>query len=141
MRRSLALVFIAAIACGSTQLAPAPARPMANTTPVVRDSTKQPIFVEAVLEERPRTITCPPPPYPDAMRAAGMEGQVVLQVVIDTLGRVEPGSVRVVTSPHDSLTSAARRSVLVCQFTPGRWHGHPVRTLVDIPITFSLNHR
>jgi protein TonB len=114
---------------------------MAGTTRVVRDSTKPLVYVEAVLEEQPRTITCPPTPYPDAMRAAGIQGQVVLQVVIDTLGRVEPGGVRVVASPHDSLTSAAMRSLLLCQFRPGRAHGHPVRTLVDIPVTFSLNQR
>src|SRR6059058_4425934 len=39
------------------------------------------------VEEPPVLLAGPPPAYPDLLRAAGIQGRVVLQAVIDTLGR------------------------------------------------------
>ena len=48
----------------------------------------------------------PPPAYPELLRAAGIEGRVVLQVVIDTLGRAEPAA-RVFESSNPGFDGAA----------------------------------
>ena len=40
------------------------------------------------------------PQYPRTLEAAGVTGRVVLEFVIDTSGRVEPASVRIVSSSH-----------------------------------------
>ena len=73
-----------------------------------------------------------------ALLRAGTVGTVVVQVVIDTLGRAEPGSV-VLQSSHAGFEAAARAYVLGAVFRPGRTHGQAVRVLVRIPIGFTLS--
>jgi hypothetical protein len=60
-----------------------------------------------------------------------------VQLVIDTLGRAEPGSL-VLQSSHPGFEGAARAYVLDALFRPGRTHGRAVRVLVRLPISFTL---
>jgi hypothetical protein len=60
----------------------------------------------------------------------------VVELIVDTLGRPEPASVRAIESPHDSLSVAAQESVLGCTFVPGRVQNRPVRVLVHVPVKF-----
>jgi len=94
------------------------------------------VYAQAVLDSPPATLRCPTPSYPDSLRRAGVQGRVMLELVIDTLGRPEPGSMRVRATPHDSLSRAAIQAVLLCEFAPGRLRDHAVRTLVSIPFDF-----
>jgi TonB family protein len=94
------------------------------------------VYGTAMVDEPPTTIRCAPPAYPETVRQAGIGGRVMLRLVIDTLGHPEAGSVRAVASPHDSLSSAAVRAMLRCEFTPARVRGRAVRVLVQIPMDF-----
>jgi TonB family protein len=67
--------------------------------------------------------------YPPALAQAGVAGHVELEFVVDTLGRVEPPSVRTLASTHPEFEAAARRAVLVSRFRPARWHGQVVRQM------------
>lgn len=67
--------------------------------------------------------------YPPALAQAGVAGRVELEFVVDTLGRVEPPSVRTLASTHPEFETAARRAVLVSRFRPARWHGQVVRQM------------
>ena len=96
------------------------------------------VFAEAVVDEPPERISSPPLEYPRMMRQAGIEGNVVLQAVVDTTGRVEAGSVRVMSSTHKSFESSARTLLAKSLFRPGRVRGTPVRVLIQIPVTFNL---
>jgi TonB family protein len=73
------------------------------------------------------------------VRQARIQGQVVVQLIVDTLGHPEPASVRAVESPHDSLSVAARAAVLGCEFVPGRVRQRPVRVLIQLPVKFEPN--
>jgi len=64
---------------------------------------------------------------------------VLLQLIIDTLGRPEPESIRALTSPHDLMSSAAIDALRACQFTPARVRGRAVRALVQIPLDFKTH--
>src|SRR5207253_9564586 len=79
----------------------------------------------------------PPPAYPELLRAAGIEGRVVLQVVIDTLGRAEPAA-RVFASSNPGFDGAALAYVRGARFRPGRAGGRAVRVLTRLPIAFTL---
>jgi len=79
----------------------------------------------------------PPPAYPDLLRAAGIQGRVVLQAVIDTLGRAE-GAAVVVESSNRGFDAAALAYVRRALFRPGRVHGRAVRVLIRLPIDFTL---
>jgi protein TonB len=78
------------------------------------------------------------PRYPTQLRAAGIEGRVVLQFVVDTLGRAEPGDVTVLETSHPQFAEAVREVLPRFRFIPGEASGHKVRTRVQIPFDFKL---
>src|SRR3989449_8539638 len=45
------------------------------------------VYLESVVEQRPELLSGPPP-YPDLLRDAGIQGRVVLLAGVDTSGRV-----------------------------------------------------
>ena len=81
------------------------------------------------------------PAYPDSLRAQGIEGRVIVQVIVDTAGRVEPGSAAVVQSPNAGFDQPAIDFVYAAQFRPAQRDGHAVRAVVDVPIDFKLDRR
>ncbi len=95
-------------------------------------------FVDKVVVALPGTA----PRYPDMLRQAGIEGDVRAQFVVDTLGRVEPGSVRVLEATHDQFAAAVRTALSSrARFTPAEAGGHRVRQLVEQTFTFRLDGR
>lgn len=96
------------------------------------------VFVEAVVDEAPVRVAFPPPTYPRMLLEARIEGTVVLEAIIDTLGRPEPGSIRVVSSTNRAFEAAARESMRRALYQPGRMRGHRVRVLVRQPVRFAL---
>jgi protein TonB len=96
------------------------------------------VYVEAVVEEKPELLAAPELRYPELLRQAGIQGRVVVQAVIDTTGRAEPSSIKIVRSPNPGFDEPARNWVLRAVFRPGRVHGRAVRVLVEIPIVFRL---
>lgn len=91
-----------------------------------------------LVDERPALLAGPEPGYPEALRRAGIEGRVVVEAVLDTLGRPEPRSVAVVASTQREFAAAARAYLLGARFRPARVHGRPVRVLVSVPIDFRI---
>jgi TonB family protein len=89
------------------------------------------------VEEPPALLAGAPPAYPDLLRAAGIQGRVVVQVVIDTVGRAERAAA-VVESSNRGFDAAALAYVRGALFRPGRVRGRAVRVLIRIPIDFTL---
>jgi periplasmic protein TonB len=81
-------------------------------------------------------LTQPPPRYPGALLFAQVAGAVLLEFVVDTAGRVETGSVRVVESSHRGFEDAARVAVLGARFHPATLRGRPVRQLTRQQVRF-----
>ena len=86
--------------------------------------------------ERPVVVSGPRLQYPNLLRQAGIEGRVTVRAIVDTTGRAEPASVRVIESPHPGFDQAARDFVLHARFSHGRLRGRAVRTLIEFPVTF-----
>ncbi|EPX59863.1 hypothetical protein D187_002607 [Cystobacter fuscus DSM 2262] len=86
----------------------------------------------------PRVLQQIKPQYPRSARNDGIEGLVLVRVIIGVDGRIEPGSTRVVRSVA-ALDAAAVSAVSQWRFSPalGR-QGRPVRVIVEIPVQFSL---
>ena len=83
----------------------------------------------------------PAPNYPEALRAAGIEGRVIAQFIVDERGLVESDSVRIVTSDN-ALFEASVRSVLKrMRFAPAEIGGKKVRQLVQMPFVFTIATR
>src|SRR5215213_1297759 len=58
------------------------------------------------------------PQYPAALRSAGLEGQVVVQFIVSTEGRAEPGSIRVVSATNALFSAAVERALPRMRFAP-----------------------
>ena len=81
----------------------------------------------------------PLPRFPQSLRNAGVEGMVRVSFVVDTLGRVELETVRVVESSHPAFALAVQATLPRVRFTPARIGGHAVRQLVEFPVQFRLD--
>ncbi len=85
----------------------------------------------------PVLVTRVVPDYPRRARLAGIEGEVVLEVVVDRHGRVT-GDVRVVRSVPE-LARAAVTAVQRWRFRPARDRtGTAVAVLIEVPVRFVL---
>jgi TonB family protein len=96
------------------------------------------VFMESVVEERPEVLSGPQLQYPDLLRQAAIQGRVLVQAIIDTTGRAEPPSVKVLQSPNPGFDQAAKNYVLRALFRPARVHGRAVRVLINLPIDFKI---
>jgi len=74
--------------------------------------------------------------YPVIAQRAGIEGTVVVNVVIDEEGR--PVGTDVVKSGGEALDKAAVAAVMKQRFKPGRQRNRPVRVVMAIPVHFRL---
>ncbi|HUR00887.1 MAG TPA: energy transducer TonB [Gemmatimonadaceae bacterium] len=79
-----------------------------------------------------------PPRYPEALRASGIEGQVVATFVISAEGRYEDGSVRFVKSDNPLFERAVQAALGRMRFVPAEIGGRKVRQLVQMPFVFTL---
>lgn len=79
----------------------------------------------------------PLPRYPSAARRQGIEGTVILEVLVDAAGL--PGRVAIARSSGSGLLDeAAVEAVERWRFRPARRGGEPVEGHVLVPITFRL---
>lgn len=78
----------------------------------------------------------PGPEYPPLLRAAGIEGKVLIQFVVDADGNVQQPEV--LQSDHEGFNAAAQAAVAKWKFRPGTLDGRPVNTQLSVPIHFNL---
>ena len=91
------------------------------------------------VERKPVLIYEVKPDYPEMARAAGIEGKVVISVVVDTLGNVAHAEVYA-TSGNTLLDRAAVAAAYQCRFTPGYQRDRPV-TVSQLALPFSFKLR
>src|SRR6266566_1436378 len=73
---------------------------------------------------------------PAPMLLSRISGRVIIEAVIDTTGRVEDGTVRVLVSSDARFNEAAKDYVRAARFTPGRLAGSAVRVRFEMPVEF-----
>ena len=76
------------------------------------------------------------PVYPPRLVSAGIEGEVRVEFVVDTAGRCEPSSVRIVSSTNPAFEASAQAAVCEAKYRAGRVRGQPVRQLVQQKVAF-----
>ncbi len=85
------------------------------------------------VEELPEAITKVPPVYPDAARAAGVKGTVLVQALVGKDGRVaEAKIVKSIPELDEAAVNAVRQWV----FKPALSGGKPVAVWVAVPVRF-----
>jgi protein TonB len=96
------------------------------------------VYSARVVEEIPERLFAPTPAYPPLLQQAGIEGKVVLEFVVDSVGRVESRSVRVVSSDNPGFDPSSVTVARKMMFRPGRVNGRAVRVLVRMDFNFVL---
>ena len=74
--------------------------------------------------------------YPQSLYAAGVDGSVTAEFVVDENGQVERETFEIVASSNPLFSEAVREAVMRAVFTPARRKGATVRQLVQQPFRF-----
>jgi protein TonB len=80
----------------------------------------------------------PVPRYPEILRAAGVEGTVLVQFIVDTAGHAELQSLQVLHSTHELFVRSVRASLPGMGFLPAETGGRKVRMWVRMPFEFAM---
>jgi protein TonB len=100
-------------------------------------NTDQPFF-EFQVEKQVAAIPGQTVNYPEQLKSAGVEGEVLAQFVVDTTGRYEQGTFKVLKSTNEQFTNAVKNALTRMKFYPAEVGGRKVKQLVQQPFTFSL---
>ena len=100
-------------------------------------NTDQPYF-EFQVEKQVAAIPGQSVNYPEQLKSAGVEGEVLAQFVVDTTGRYEQGTFKVLKSTNEQFTNAVKSALTRMKFYPAEVGGRKVKQLVQQPFTFSL---
>lgn len=79
------------------------------------------------------------PRYPESLRREQITGSVEVGFVVDTLGRVEPESIRIRASSHRYFSEAVREALVKQEWLPAVSKGRKVRQFVVQPYYFTLS--
>lgn len=97
------------------------------------------VFKEFEVESPAEKIGGPSPVYPDVLRSSGIEGEVMVQFVVNENGRYEPGTLKVLQSSNAAFTAAVKAALPQMRFSAARVGGQKVQQLVQLPFEFHLN--
>ncbi len=107
-----------------------------GTGPVISD---QPYFDFQVEKAAAAIPGSGSPAYPEMLKSSGVEGEALVQFVVDTTGRAELGSFKVLRASHDAFGQAVKAALPRMRFLPAEIGGRKVRMLVQQPFAFALN--
>jgi TonB family protein len=80
-----------------------------------------------------------PAPYPEELRKEGAQGEVLVQFVVDTTGRVVENSLKILRATDFRFVPTVRDAVLDYVFRPALLsNGKKVRQMVQMPFQFQL---
>jgi protein TonB len=90
------------------------------------------------LEKEPQFVNQVKPVYPEIARKAGLEGRLVVRVLIDKDGKPQKAQV-VKSTGIEAFEESAIDAVMKSSYSPAIQNGRPVKCWMTIPIKFSLN--
>lgn len=99
----------------------------------------EPVFFEFQVQKQVRPIPgWARPRYPAQLREQNIEGEVLAQFVVDTMGRVDMRTLRVLKSTDPLFTQSVKDALVGFRYLPAELGGHKVKQMVHQPFTFSL---
>ena len=76
------------------------------------------------------------PRYPDSLWKEGVAGKVVIELVVNGDGNLDPASVNLVSSTHQLFTDAVQQSLATAKFKAATLRSRPVRQVLQVPFVF-----
>lgn len=100
----------------------------------IKHDIETPVFVAYDTPPRPKNLI--KPDYPDIAKKAGIEGTVILHLLIDENGKVLKA--KILKSLVEDLDDAAIKAAYDATFYPAKQRDKPVKVWVSMPFTFKL---
>jgi TonB family protein len=110
-------------------------RPRPTALQALPDNTR---IVPASVQTSPALLWAPAPVYPPAARTAGRQGRVFLKFVLDTTGRVDLATLKVLLSDGADFEASARAVLARAEYRPARIYGQAVRVVIQQAFTFRM---
>jgi TonB family protein len=139
---AIAIIVACSTPAPNATVAPAPepaATPDAGaSTARTSQSTEKP-FVEFKLSKMATPLPGQPGPrYPDELRKARIEGEVLAQFVVNPDGTVDMSTLKVLKASDPAFVGAVRSMLPSWRWEAAEVSGRKVRQLIQMPFQFSL---
>ena len=129
----VALLFLLVAACSTPPPPPAPTPVVAQPAPTDFKVYKiSQVDIPPLVREQAR------PHYPTSMRQSGIEGEVVVQLIVDTQGHTT--HVEAVRFTDPAFVEPAVEAVRQWVFRAARKNKEKVGCLMQVPIVFTLSN-
>ncbi len=112
-----------------------------NAQAQARDTVEKTYFEFQVTKPVRHAPGSAAPRYPPALKAAGVDGEVLVQFVVDTLGAADLRSFRVLKASHGDFTESVKAALPEMKFVPAELRGRKVRQLVQQPFVFAIQKK
>jgi len=106
-----------------------------SAAPADPERTYLDIQVEKPVVQLPTSSV---PRYPELLKTSGVEGEVLAEFVVDTTGRAEPSSFKVLKATHELFALAVKNALPGMRFLPAEVNDRKVKQLVRQPYLFAL---
>ena len=78
------------------------------------------------------------PRYPSMLESSRVEGSVLAQFVVDTNGRADMGTFKILQASNELFGSSLKSVLPSWRFYPAEAGGHKVKQIVQLPIKFAV---
>jgi TonB family protein len=107
--------------------------PLATSEPI--ETALSEVEVDSTVERDPTSAA---PVYPPVLLQQQIEGSTFVHYVVDTTGRVDSTTIRIVRTTHTDFAEAVRGALLLMRFRPAVHGSHPVRQWVEQNFSFRI---
>ena len=99
-------------------------------------NTDQPYFEFQVEKPALPREGNPNPKYPSMLESSRVEGEVLAQFVVDTMGKADMSTYKVLQASNDLFASSLKTTLPQWRFYPAEAGGHKVKQIVQLPLKF-----
>ena len=110
-------------------------RALPLSEPAPSETALSEVEVDSTVERDPSSAA---PVYPPLLLQQQVEGSTFVHYVVDTTGRVDSTTIRIVRTTHDGFSDAVRDALLRMRFRPAVHGAHPVRQWVEQNFSFRI---
>jgi len=121
-----------------TPTAPPPAPPQTLAEAAAAQNAFTLLDVDSAATRDPTSAV---PVYPRLLEQRGIEGMAVVRFVVDTTGRADLATFRVVETNHPLFAAAVRDALPQMKFHPASVGAKKVRQMVELPFGFQIIRR
>jgi protein TonB len=112
-----------------------------GTTSTTGVDSGEPLFASQVDKPAVARDGNPIPRYPSLLESSRVEGTVLVQFVVDTLGNAEMRSFKVLQSSNELFAQSLQSTLRRWRFYPAEAGGRKVKQVVQLPLKFVAPHR